>query len=131
MPRLAAAACASLVGCWFSPSLLVSLGLWFLCGLCTAYQIPVMTRFVRQVPAHQRGLAVGLGATGLTAIQGIGALAAGALASLWSPAVAVGMAGSAGVLVVGALARPLRRAERSDAAEPHRVCPALPGNEPS
>ena len=44
---------------------------------------------------------------------------------------AASRAGSAGVLVVGALARPLRRAERSDAAEPHRVCPALPGNEPS
>ena len=115
MPYLAAAASAPLVVSWLSPTLVLSLGLWFLSGLFSSYQISVMTRFVQRVPDHVRGQAVGLGGTGLVAIQGVGALAAGALASWWSPAASVGMAGVAGVLSVALLLAPLRRAERGDA----------------
>lgn len=111
MPYLAGAASVTLIASWLSPNLVVALGLWFLCGLFGTYQISVMTRFIQRVPDQVRGQAVGLGATGLVAIQGLGALIAGALASWWSPAAAVGLAGVAGVLSVALLLGPLRRAE--------------------
>lgn len=117
VPYLAAASSAMLIGSWASPSLPVSFALWLLCGMFSAYQISVMTRFVRRTPSHLRGQAVGLGSAGLVAVQGVGSVAAGVLASLWSPPAAVGVAGVAGVLCVAALLAPLRRAERYAARE--------------
>ncbi|HEV2888176.1 MAG TPA: MFS transporter [Jatrophihabitans sp.] len=117
VPYLAAAGSAMLLVSWFSRALVVSLLLWLLCGLFSAFQISVMTRFVRRTPAHLRGQAVGLGSAGLITAQGVGSLAAGVLGSVWSPAAAVGMAGVAGVLSVAALVAPLRHAERHAAQE--------------
>jgi len=111
VPYLAAVASAMLIVSWVSPALPVSFLLWLLCGFFGAYQISVMTRFVRRTPTHLRGQAVGLGAAGLVAVQGVGSVAAGILATAWSPGAAVGMAGVAGVL------GPLRRAEREAAQE--------------
>jgi MFS family permease len=112
-PYLAAGTGLALFASWASPNLLVSLALWLVSGFCGAYQISVMTRFVRRTPAHQRGQVVGLGSAGLIAVQGIGSVAAGLLASLWSPAAVVGLAGLSIVLVVAAALGPLRRAERT------------------
>ena len=123
VPYLAAAAAGSLVGAWLSPNLMVSLGLWLLCGFFSAYTVSVMTRFVRRTPAQLRGQVVGLGASGLIAMQGIGSVLAGMMAAVWSPAVAVGAAGLAGVLSVVLLFGPLRRAER----EPATLTTGLPG----
>ena len=72
-----------------------------------------MTRFVRRTPAHLRGQAVGLGSAGLIAVQGVGSVAAGVLASGWSPPAAVGMAGVAGVLSVAALRHPCAAPNRT------------------
>jgi MFS family permease len=125
VPYLAAAGSAMLIASWASPALPVSLLLWLLCGLFSAFQISVTTRFVRRTPAHLRGQAVGLGSAGLIAMQGVGSVAAGVLASVWSPPAAVGLAGLAGVLSVAALAAPLRRAERHTAVEqPSAAMPA-------
>ena len=115
VPYLAAGAGAVLIGSWLSPNLIVALVLWVLCGFFGTYQISVMTRFVRHTPAHQRGQAVGLAASGLIAVQGIGCVAAGLLAVRYNPAAAVGLAGVAGVAVVLAMFGPLRRAERQTA----------------
>jgi MFS family permease len=112
VPYLAAGAGIALFASWGSPDLPVALALWFVCGLCGAYQISVMTRFVRRTPAHLRGQVVGLGGAGLIAVQGIGSAVAGLLASHWSPAAAVGLAGLAAFLVATAVLGPLRRAER-------------------
>lgn len=115
VPYLAAGAGAVLIGSWLSPSLILALVLWVLCGFFGAYQISVMTRFVRHTPAHQRGQAVGLAASGLIAVQGIGCVAAGLLATRYNPAAAVGLAGVAGVAAALAMFGPLRRAERQTA----------------
>ncbi|HET6209709.1 MAG TPA: MFS transporter [Jatrophihabitans sp.] len=116
VPYLAAGTGAALLASWLSPNLPVSLALWSLSGFFAAYQISVMTRFVRRTPAHQRGQVVGLGGAGLVAVQGVGSVAAGLVASRWSPAAAVGLAGLAAFLVVAALLGPLRRAEREPSA---------------
>ncbi|MEO6504349.1 MAG: MFS transporter [Jatrophihabitantaceae bacterium] len=117
VPYLAAAASAMLIVSWMSPALPLSFVLWLGCGFFSAYQISVVTRFVRRTPIHLRGQAVGLGSAGLVAIQGVGSVAAGVLASLWSPSAAVGLAGVGGVLCVAALLAPLRRAEHHAAQE--------------
>jgi MFS family permease len=117
VPYLAAAASAMLIVSWMSPTLPLSFALWLLCGVFSAYQVSVVTRFVRRTPLHLRGQAVGLASAGLIAIQGVGSVAAGVLATLWSPSAAVGIAGIAGVLCVAALLAPLRRAERLVAQE--------------
>jgi MFS family permease len=117
VPYLAAAGGAMLIASWLSATLVVSLLLWLLCGVCAAYQISVMTRFVRRTPTALRGQAVGLGGAGLTAMQGVGSVAAGILASAWSPAAAVGISGVAAVLSVAVLLAPLRRAEQLAAQE--------------
>jgi MFS family permease len=125
VPYLAAASSVMLICCWAAPVLAVSLLLWLLCGVFSAYQISVTTRFVRRTPDHLRGQAVGLGSAGLIAVQGVGAVAAGVLASVWSPGAAVATAGAAGLLSVAALAAPLRRAERHAAQEqPAAAVPA-------
>ena len=62
VPYLAAAAGAMLIGSWLSPALALSFLLWLCAGCVGAYQISVMTRFVRRTPIHLRGQAVGLGA---------------------------------------------------------------------
>ncbi len=120
VPYLAAGAGATLIGSWLSPSLALTLVLWTACGFFAAYQISVMTRFVRHTPTHLRGQAIGLAAAGVIAVQGIGCVIAGLLATRYSPAAAVGLAGIAGVAAVVALFGPLRRAERhaAPAAEP-------------
>ncbi|HEX4726861.1 MAG TPA: MFS transporter, partial [Jatrophihabitans sp.] len=113
VPYLAGGTGIALFASWAAPNLPIALALWLISGCCCAYQISVMTRFVRRTPAHQRGQVVGLGSAGLTAVQGIGSAVAGLLASRWSPAAAVGLAGLAAFLVVTALLGPLRRAERA------------------
>jgi len=128
MPYLAAACGACLLASWASPYLAVSLALWLLCGFFAAYQISVLTRFVRRTPAHRRGQAVGLGGAGLVAFQGIGSVLAGLLASNWSPRAAVGLAGLAGLLCAVLLTPALRRAERGPVSAPApaaQVAPAV------
>jgi MFS family permease len=112
VPYLAAASAGCLVGAWLSPNLLASLILWLGCGFFLAYDISVMTRFVRRTPAEVRGQVVGLGSSGLIAAQGVGSVLAGLAATAWSPAAAIGAAGVAGVVSVALLFVPLRRAER-------------------
>jgi MFS family permease len=112
VPYLAAAAAGCLLVGWLSPNLAVSLLLWFGCGFFAAYSISVTTRFVRRTPVELRGQVVGLGSSGLIAMQGVGSVLAGLVATAWSPAAAVGVSGLAGVVSVLLLFAPLRRAER-------------------
>jgi predicted MFS family arabinose efflux permease len=113
VPYLAAAASVALIASWPSPSLPVSMILWLACGFFAAYTVSVMTRFVRRTPAEVRGQVVGLGSSGLVAVQGIGSGLAGLVVTVWSPAAAVGASGLAALLTVLLLFNPLRRAEGS------------------
>jgi MFS family permease len=66
-----------LVFCLMTPPLPISLLLWMLSGLFFCYQVQVASEFIRAVPDHQRGQAVGIASSGLLAVQGIGILLGG------------------------------------------------------
>jgi hypothetical protein len=77
--------------------------LWFVAGLGTGYQLVANVAFVSAVPAERRAQAFGMVSAGLAAGQGIGVVAAGALAEVVDPAVVVGGAGIVGLIAVLAL----------------------------
>jgi MFS family permease len=89
--------------CLLTPPLVVSLVLWFLSGLFFCYQVQVVTEFVRAVPDKYRGQATGIAASGLLAVQGVGVLLGGWVASGLGVGWAVGGAGLAGMLLAALL----------------------------
>ena len=96
MNGLAIVAGLPLVVCWLRPGMAVSIVLWGLSGAATAYQIQVVTEYVRAVPDNRRAQAVGVAASGLLAVQGVGILLGGLVASRFGAASAVGLAGGVG-----------------------------------
>ncbi|MEU6716734.1 MFS transporter [Nonomuraea sp. NPDC046802] len=82
----------------FQPGLVGSIVLWVLIGFFSAYQVTANGEFVRAVPDHLRGQAVGLAGSGLIAAQGIGIALGGVLAEQSDPATAIAVFGVAGVL---------------------------------
>jgi MFS family permease len=85
--------------CVLQPGLAMSIVLFALSGmLATGYSIQSAVSFVRRLPDSQRAQGTGLNASGLITVQGLGALAAGAVADLIGPANAVAAAGLAGAL---------------------------------
>jgi predicted MFS family arabinose efflux permease len=103
MGPLAIATPVPLALCWVGPGLVASLALWFLSGLFCAYIAQVFAVFARAVPDDRRGQAVGIAGSGNLAVQGIGVLVGGLISNVWSPAVAVGMAGLIAVAAAVAL----------------------------
>jgi len=84
----------------FQPGLHAALGLLFLSGTFTAYQVTASATFISLVPDSGRGQAFGLAGSGLIAAQGLGLVAGGVLVtSLGSAATAIAVAGAAGTLV--------------------------------
>ncbi|WP_053174897.1 MFS transporter [Nonomuraea sp. SBT364] len=96
----------------FDPGVAGSVLLWTLIGVFSAYQVTANAEFVRAVPDHRRGQAVGLAGSGLVAAQGLGIAAGGLLAELTDPAAAIAIAGVGGVLAAVPIAvawRPIAR----------------------
>jgi MFS family permease len=116
--------------CAFKPTAAVSLVLWALLGVVTTYQIQVSAEFVGGLDDARRGQAIGLVGSGMIAVQGLGALAFGLLGEHIGPAPAVGVAGTAALVIGTALAIECRRippmwgsvdsGERSGAPAPAR-----------
>lgn len=102
--------------CILLPALPVSLVLWALSGLFFCYQVQVVTEFVRAVPDSQRGQAVGIASSGLLAVQGVGVLLGGWIASAVGVGWSVGGAGLAGMALAALLSVLWVRARRSSAA---------------
>jgi predicted MFS family arabinose efflux permease len=104
------------------PTLTTALLLLAVSGICAAYQITAGATFVQLAPDHQRGQALGLARSGLTAVQGIG-IATGGLVAQWSGTAAgtIGAAGIAGTLCALAAAAAWSR------VNPRRVAAALAG----
>jgi len=100
---LAVAACAPLLGCALHPGLMITLALWALSGLASAYQVVANAEFVRSVPDSRRAQAFGLAVTVLVAAQGVGVVLAGTAADRAGPAMVVAVAGAVG-MVAAALA---------------------------
>jgi predicted MFS family arabinose efflux permease len=101
--------------CGWTPGLVVTLCLWTLTGLATAYQVQVAAEFVRAVPAEIRGQSMSVASAGLLAIQGIGLLAGGALVARFSPSSTVAIAGATATLL-GAWLSLLRRRQSAKVA---------------
>jgi predicted MFS family arabinose efflux permease len=93
MPGLAVLGGLPLVVCWLRPGLVISIALWGLSGMAAAYQVQVVTEYVRAVPDRQRAQAIGVAASGLLAVQGVGILLGGVVAARFNAATAVGLAG--------------------------------------
>jgi predicted MFS family arabinose efflux permease len=104
-----------LIICASRPGVIVSVGSWALSGLLGAYQVTAQAEFVRLTPDHQRGRALGLAASALTGIQGIGVIIGGAVADHIGAATSIALAGLANLLVGLPLAIAWRRI-RSPAA---------------
>ncbi|MDQ0795433.1 MFS transporter [Streptomyces sp. B1I3] len=84
---------------WFGPGLGTAVVLLLASGVCSAYQITAGATFVLLTPVDQRGQALGLVRSGLTAMQGIGVAAGGLAAELsGSSADTIGGAGILGTL---------------------------------
>lgn len=105
MRPLAALAAAPLVVCVAHPGIVISVLLWVLCGVGTAYNVPANSGFVQALPTERRGQAIALVTTGMVLGQGLAVVVGGALADVWSPAAVVAGAGVVGLLVVAVLSR--------------------------
>jgi MFS family permease len=104
------------------PTLGTALPLLAVSGVCAAYQITAGATFVQLAPDHQRGQALGLARSGVTAVQGIG-IVTGGLVAQWSGTAAgtIGAAGIAGTLCALAAATAWSR------VNPRRVAATLAG----
>jgi MFS family permease len=107
---LPVAACAVLIGCLARPDVAVVVLLFVLSGAGAAYHTVASAAFVQAVPDAQRGQAFGLAVTSLRVSQGLGVVAAGAIADVLRPSLVVGMAGVVGALIALLAARAWRRA---------------------
>lgn len=79
------------------------------CGLGFAYQVGLQRRFAEALPEHDQGLGFGLLSSGLMGGQGLGPVAAGALAATLGPGAAICVLGGVVVLSVLALRGTFRR----------------------
>jgi MFS family permease len=103
MGWLAMASCAPLIGSAFNPPLWAVLVLWALAGAGGAYQLAAAAAFVQALAPEGRARAFGLAQSGLLAVQGLGILAGGAVASVIGAPVAVGLAGLLGLCAAAIL----------------------------
>ena len=101
---LAALAGVPLTACAVRPALAVSVALWFASGVGAAYLTQLMPQYVVAAPAQRRGQAIGLAASGLLAVQGLGILLGGVLAGAAGPAAAIALAGALATVLAGWLA---------------------------
>lgn len=104
MGWLAMLSCAPLIISLLHPPFWLLLGLWGLAGAGGAYQLAAAAAFVRALQTPGRARAFGVAQSGLLAAQGLGILAAGALAERVGPQAAVALAGLLGVVLAALLA---------------------------
>lgn len=112
-----------LAACALQPGLPVTLLLWALCGVGTAYNVAANAAFVREVPNARRSQAIALATTGMVTGQGLAILLGGLAASVMPPSAVVGVAGGLGVVfaVSLTLVRPARAGRTVDLPVPTMV----------
>jgi predicted MFS family arabinose efflux permease len=101
---LAVVAGVPLVGCLGGPGLAITMLLWAVMGVCSAYQVQVITEFVGAVAPSVRGQAISVASAGLLVVQGLGLLGGGLLGAATSLHVAIGVAGAASCVLALPLA---------------------------
>lgn len=101
---LAVGAGLPLVACAVVTGLPATAALWCLSGVCTAYQVQVVTELVGAIDDNVRARALGLASAGLLAAQGVGLLGGGALAQFSTVRTAVAVAGAVAIGLAALLA---------------------------
>lgn len=104
MGWLAVMSCAPLIVSITEPPLWAVLPLWVLAGIGGAFQIIAIPAFSRALTPQTRGRAFGVAQSGLYAVQGLGILGGGVLASAFGAPAAVGLSGVAGAFTATVLA---------------------------
>lgn len=100
---LAVLSCAPLAVSLLNPPLWAVLALWLLAGVGGSFQVIASPAFVRALTPQTRARAFGVVQSGLYAVQGIGILSGGVIASAFGTPSAVGVAGIAGLLAAAVL----------------------------
>ena len=116
MGPMAVLSCLPLLRCAANPGTEVTLVLWALSGVGTAYQLAANVAFVAAVPDAGRGQAFGLVQSGIVAVQGVAILAAGAAALTVAPSTVVAASGGLGAAAAAVVWQRRRRPSRSVAA---------------
>ena len=87
------------------PPLAIALACLFVANTGTAYELGGQRAYLDAVPADRHGLALGLISTGIMTGQGLGPIAAGAIADLVGPATTISLLGVAVLVVTAWLGR--------------------------
>ncbi|WP_116040504.1 MFS transporter [Amycolatopsis palatopharyngis] len=103
-------ACAVLLGCAPDPGLAVTLLLFTISGVASAYNLVTSTVFVQLTPDAQRAQAFGLAITALRVSQGAGVVLAGLVAERLAPHLVIATAGALGTVAATAAAGAWHRA---------------------
>jgi MFS family permease len=105
MPRLVVLSCVPLLLTPFTTSTAAIVALWVLAGVGVSVNLIAGPAFMQRCPREIRARAYGVASTTLWAVQGLGLLAAGALANVVTPRQAVALvAGGTLVLALPVLA---------------------------
>ena len=118
---LAIASGLPLLACWGTPPIPVAFGLWTICALVSSYQVLVIAEFVAWAPAARRGQAIGIAASGLVAVQGVGIALGGVLAGWVGTGPAVALAGAVGSALAVPTTLAWQRARGEAAQLPSRL----------
>jgi MFS family permease len=102
LPRLVMGMCLPMLVIAAAPPVTVTAGLWFLIGVCQGYMATLIATLNVLTPPDYRGRVNGLAAAGFSVATAAAFVLAGWLADATSPALAVALAGLAGVAVVTA-----------------------------
>lgn len=102
---LAVASCTPLLLTSLAPPWELVLPLWFVAGLSQGFMVPLMTTVNLVCPPDLRGRVNGLAGAGFSLVTATTFLAAGAMADLTSPAVAVTVGAVLGLALVGSAHR--------------------------
>ena len=102
---LAVLSIVPLAVCLTNPVLPVVLALVWLSGVGVSFSLLARVAFVQAVEGPHRGRAFSVAAAGVTAGQGFGITVVGALTAVVAPAVAVGIVGVIGLVLLAGTAR--------------------------
>lgn len=116
MLPLAACTGLPLIGCIAQPGLALTLLLWALCGVGTAYNVAANSAYVAALPNARRSQGIAVAAAGMVTGQGVAILLGGVVASALSPWLVVGAAG--GIATAITLAMAIRAPRRVPAIYP-------------
>jgi MFS family permease len=116
---LAAAACLPMLVTALDPPVWAAAVLWCVCGGLQAFMVPILATVNLVAPNAFRGRVNGLAAAGFSLCTAGAFVVAGVLADTLSPALAVAVAGAAGLLVVAVAHRAWPEREMSRALATH------------